>query len=117
MTIPETLCMQERQLNIHKRCIKSVAVLMFKVKSRLAPSYILDLFTNRELPYNVRDNDSFTLQSFNTITYRKKSLKYYGAKLWSNIPAEIRSSVSLSSFKSAITSWLGDVNDLNNISI
>ena len=73
----ETLCMQERQLNIHKRCIKSVAVLMFKVKSRLAPSYILDLVTNRELPYNVRDNDSFTLPNFNTITYGKKSLKYY----------------------------------------
>ena len=63
----------------------------------------------------MRDNDQYTLPSFYTITFGKKSFRYYGPKLWSNIPTEIKNKVSLSTFKLGITAWLDSIDNLTNI--
>jgi hypothetical protein len=112
------LCKKEKQLNIQMRCIKSVAIQMYKVRKKTAPEYIREIFDTRENPYNLRDNDSFDLPQFNTITYGRKSFKYYGAKLWTNIPTEIKQSVSLSTFKRKIEIWLLNLlENENNLTI
>jgi len=36
----------------------------------------------------------------------KKSLKYFAAKLWNDIPTDIKNSPSVNTFKSAMTEWL-----------
>ena len=111
----DDLCEQEKQLNIEKRCIKAAAIQMYKIKKQMSPKYLLALFTERELTYNVRDNNTFEIATFNTINYGKRSFKYYGAKLWSRIPINVKESVSLQGFKSAITSWLHSKRNLENI--
>lgn len=111
----EEMCREEQQLKIHKKCIKQVAVQMFKIKRNISPQYLQSLFTNRETHYNMRDNNQFIIPHFNTVNYGKKSLNYYGAKLWSYIPIEIKESNSLASFKSAVTTWLGNLDVIDNI--
>ena len=88
---------------------------MFKIKSQTAPSFINELFSHREHAYNMRDNDQFTLPKFNTVTFGRKSFRYYGSKLWTNIPVEIKQKPSLSTFKSAITKWVESIADLQNL--
>ena len=102
----EEMCRQEKQLNIYRRCIKSMAIQLFKVKQGTAPSYIKELFSVQNSGYAMRDNQKMTLPEFNTVTFGKNSFRYFGAKVWNNIPIYIKNSTSLSTFKSAITRWL-----------
>ena len=102
----DELCQQEKQLNVYRRCIKNLAISLYKVKQGIAPNYIKELFTTQNSGYSMRDNQKMVLPSFNTVTFGKSSARYLGAKLWNNIPVTIKNSVSLSTFKSAITSWL-----------
>ena len=83
-----------------------MAISLYKVKQGIAPNYIKELFTTQNSGYSMRDNQKMVLPSFNTVTFGKSSARYLGAKLWNNIPVTIKNSVSLSTFKSAITSWL-----------
>jgi hypothetical protein len=72
----EEICSEENQLTIYKKCLKSVALMMYKVKTGTAPEYIKELFISQESPYDMRDNDRYVLPKFRTITYGKKSFKY-----------------------------------------
>ena len=85
----ESICEQEKQFSIHKRCIKQVALQMYKIKRNIAPQYLQSLFTLRESKYDMQDTDNFLIPTFSAITYGKRSLKYYGAKLW-RVPTKLR---------------------------
>ena len=77
---------------------------MFKAKNNLLPKYLQDLFNingDREKQYNLRNSD-FTLPHFNTIKYRKHSLKYFVPFLWSKLTKEERGMESVSTFKRRI---------------
>ena len=111
----DDICQDEKLLCIYNRCIKAVAIQMYKVKYKMVPEYIQELFSRRESNYDIRDNDLFDIPRFESITYGKKSFSYYGAKLWTNLPKEIKGKTSLVSFKSALTSWLLNKENLRNI--
>ena len=102
----EELCKQEKQLSVFKRCIKNAAILLYKVKKGIAPKYLDELFKTQNSQYEMRDNDRLSLPSFNTVKYGKNSFMYLGAKIWNNIPIEIKRSISLHTFKTSITQWL-----------
>ena len=84
---------------------------MYKIKNLMAPDYLAELFNVRESNY-IRNCDQFTLPKFNTLTFGRKSFTYYGAKLWNNLPNEIKESSSLSSFKTALLPWLENIESL-----
>lgn len=102
----EKLCKEEKQLDVLKHCVKSAAILMYKIRNGIAPQYVNEMFTIQESHYEMRDNSKFSLPTFQTVRYGKNSFRYYGAKLWNNIPLEIKKKDSLSTFKSSITQWL-----------
>ena len=108
------ICKKEKQLSIYKKCIKNMAIQMYKVKRGTAPDYISELFRSHNSGYEMRDNSRLVLPAFNTVRYGKNSFSYLGAKIWNSIPVTIKNSVSLSTYKSALTGWLltCDENDL-----
>ena len=79
---------------------------MYKAMKGIAPSYVNEMFQTQESQYEMRDNDRCVLPKYNTVSFGKNSIRYYGAKLWNNIPTTIKSSTSLNTFKSAINKWL-----------
>lgn len=109
----DSLCSEENQLNVYRRCIKAVAIQMYKVKNQLAPIFVQDLFTRRESTYNMRDSDLFNIPRFKTVNYGRKSFRYYGPKLWSVIPLDVKEMGSLKCFKNALTNWLGNSQNLS----
>lgn len=109
------ICQNEKLLNIYRRCMKEVAIQMYKVKNKLVPKYILEMFHIRDIVYDIRDNDLFNIPRFKTVTYGKKSFRYYGAKLWSMIPKEIKDKTSLTCFKDALTTWIIDRENVTNL--
>ena len=77
----EVMCQELKVLNIHRQCIKSVALQMYKIKNQMVPSYVEELFTRKESHYSIRDNDLFNIPRFKTVSYGKISFRYFGAKL------------------------------------
>ena len=102
----EELCQQEKKLNVFQQCMKSAAIMMYKVRQGTAPPYIREMFEVQETEYDMRDNNRLVLPQFNTINFGKNSFKYIGAKLWNNIPPAIKNKPSLNTFKSDICKFL-----------
>ena len=69
--------------------------------SHVQGTYIADLFQRPEKKYATR-NDEFFTPRFNTVAYRKHTIRYTGPKLWNLIPRNIRSSPTLTAFKKNI---------------
>ena len=59
---------------LHNRRLQDVAILMYKVKNDLVPSYISEIFTRKDTSYNLRNNN-FDIQRFNSIRYGKDTLR------------------------------------------
>ena len=83
------------------RRLQDIAIIMYKVKFKLAPSYILDLFSTNHTAYNLRVKE-FTIPRFNSIHYGKHSLRYLGPVLWAKLPSHVRSLYSSAGFKRAV---------------
>ena len=46
----EQLCNEEKQMSIHKRCIRSVAIQMYKIKNKNVLNFLVKLFNVRKMP-------------------------------------------------------------------
>ena len=81
--------------------LKKTAILMFKVKHGICPTYISDLFYLQYTQYSLR-NSEFVIPRFNTVTYGNHSIKYLGPTLWRRLPRGTRSASTLSQFKKLV---------------
>ena len=86
---------------LYNRRLQDIAVLMYKVKNDLVPSYISEIFTQKGTRYNLRNSD-FGIPRFNTIRYGKHTLRFQGPYIWSKLQNSMRELPSLSIFKTNI---------------
>ena len=75
-----TSLFHKNYIGMNKRCIQTVAIQMYKIKNQTAPIFMQNLFVRRQSQYEMRDNDVYNIPRFKTVTYGKKSFRYYGAK-------------------------------------
>ena len=81
--------------------LQDLCILMYKVKHKLCPTYISNIFKEPNSNYNLRQAD-FSIPRYETVTYGKHSIRYLGPKLWTKLPKNIRDITTLTSFKSKI---------------
>ena len=81
--------------------LQNIAIFMYKIKNKLLPVNILEIFPGATAAYKLRNNDFF-IPHFNIVKYGKHSLRYFGPLLWSKLPQKTRELQSLCSFKAAI---------------
>ena len=72
-------------MTLQNRRLQDIATLMYKVKHKLCPKKICDLFHMYCSPYNLRVAE-FAISRFKTRKYGKHSLTYLGPKLWNRLP-------------------------------
>ena len=90
--------------------LQNMAIIMYKVKTNLVPSYISDLFSCDISRYNLRNTDDFSLPRCNTVTYGRHSLRYMGPYIWAKLPKSIKMADSLTAFKNQVRAL-----DLSNV--
>ena len=78
--------------------LQDIVILMYKVKYRLVPDFICDIFSTKSCKYNFR-NQNFDIPRFNSVLYGKHSLRYLGPFLWNKLDKNITETSSLSRFK------------------
>ena len=77
------------------RRLQDIVILMYKVKYRLVPDFICDIFSTKSCKYNFR-NQNFDIPRFNSVLYGKHSLRYLGPFLWNKLDKNITETSSLS---------------------
>ena len=82
--------------------LQDIAIFMFKIRNRLLPYNILELFSSSSSNYNLRNSD-FHVQRVKTVKYGKHSLRFFGPFLWSKLSMKVRNELSLSRFKANIS--------------
>ena len=79
--------------------LQDIAILMYKIKNNVCPTYISTLFEQPAIKYKLYNHD-FTIPRFNTCSLLWKALaQVYGPKVWSSVPSKVKEASTLSSFK------------------
>ena len=65
----KTLLTRAKLSTLLNRRLQEIAIIMYKVKNNLCPSYIRDISQNNNCKYNLRNSDVFTIPRINTTTY------------------------------------------------
>lgn len=83
------------------RRLQDLCILMYKVKHKLCPAYISNIFKKPNNTHNLRQAD-FSIPRYKTVTYGKHYIRYLGPRLWTKLPKSIRDVTTLMSFKGKI---------------
>ena len=94
-------------LPLAQRCIFKIALLTFKVIHGLAPSYLCDLIKYRSASHDLRSLNDVLLD----VPRCKSSIGSHAfvvsaPKLWNNLPSDVRTCTSLTSFKTKLKTYL-----------
>ena len=102
----ELLRMMKRP-SLYVSRIKDILLDVYKTTNGTNPSFLCDLFTSSDIPYDVRDPYILVQPKVRTEKYGKHSFRYFGSKVWNELPMEMKNASDLEHFKSCIESWTG----------
>ncbi len=88
-------------------CLRNMATEIFKALHGSTPICIRDLFEEKDKIYNLHSTVSLKQPKYNTVTYGLNSFLHKGAKIWNDLPNEIKNSITLAEFKNQIKKWQG----------
>ena len=94
-------------LPIQYRVLFKIAVLVFKSLHGLAPDYLCDLLGSYEQSRTLRSRDNHLLRVPRATlpTAGDRTFRVHGPRIWNQIPAKIRSSKDLRSFKKLLKTF------------
>ena len=89
-----------------------IAVFIYECHNNFPPSHFADYFTKTSHihSHNTRSaaRGDFFMVKKNSLQYGLRSIGFNGAKIWNNIPPEIRDSPSVRTFKNKLKNFLLD---------
>ena len=101
----EELLEKDGSLTIHDRNLRRLAIEMFKIKNHLSPQPVLDLFKERTINYQLRNERCWQLPRVDTVNFGKETLRYRGMLTWDLLPNDLKQEQSLASFRIKIRNW------------
>ena len=101
----EELLEKDCSFKIHDRNLQRLLIKIFKVKMKLAPEIMNDVFSIMESPYPLRNELRFKSRNIHTVRYGIETAAFVGSKIWSYLPSELKESKSLNKFRSKIKTW------------
>ncbi len=85
--------------------LRNMATEIFKALHGSTLIYIRDLFEEKDKIHNLRSTVSLKQPKCNTVIYGLNSFRYKGAKIWSDLPNEIKKTITLAEFRNQIKKW------------
>ena len=106
----EELLSKSSTSSMNVKRVRAFCIELYKTINKLNPDFMRDLFklqfTNR--PVREKYNVNMIIAEFNQVSYGKKSLRFFGPKLWNSLPYDIKSFENRESFKRTIKHWNGE---------
>ena len=94
-----------RSVSIHHKNIQTLTTEVFKVVNSICPPFMKTFFDFRENRYNIRKFQEMRQQKVWTVRDGFETAPYCAHKLWSLVPADLKSLPNLNLFKSKIKHW------------
>ena len=101
LTFEELLC-KDNSFCIHHHNLQKLATEMYKVRNNLSPTLMKHVFSDREIPYNLRNLNPFQSTDVGTVFNGTETVAFRGPKIWVIVPEDIKNSVLLIQFKEKI---------------
>ena len=101
----QQLLVLDKSFCIHHRNLQKLAVEMFKIKNKLVPTPMQELFPEYDNIHNLRSERFWETFNVRTVGFGTETLLLRGMKTWLLLPDEIRNSNTLSEFKTKIKNW------------
>ena len=95
------LLQKENSCIIHHRNIQKLARELHRVKHRIAPKIMCELFNEANVPYNLYQDVSFRSYNVKAVLYGTKTL-YLRPKIWDSFSFDIRDCVTEQIFRQKI---------------
>ena len=99
----EELLAKEGSFN--DRNLQTLLTEIFRVKMKLAPEIMNEVFDIIESPYPLRNELRFKSRNIRTVRYGIETADFVGSRIWSYIPSEIKEITSPNEFRSKIKTW------------
>ena len=101
----EQLPSKDGSFKIHDLNLERLFIEIFKVKAKLAPEIMHEIFDIIESPYPLRNELKFKSRNIRTVRYGIGTATFVGSKIWSYMPSELKESASLNEFTSKLKTW------------
>ena len=102
------LLQKDNSFTIHHRNIQKLALEMYRVKHRITPKIMSELFNQGNIPCNLRQDVSFRSYNIKTVLYGTETLSYLAPKIWNLVPSDIRDCATEPIFRQMIKKWKPD---------
>ena len=99
------LLAKDASFRIHDRNLQKLLIEIFKVKMKLAPGMINEIFDFIKWRYSLRNKVRFKSRNIGTVSYEIETAAFVGSKIWTNMPYELMESISLNESKSKTKIW------------
>ena len=101
----EELLRKDNSVSIHHKNLQVLATEMFKIKNKMSPKILDEIFYEKTSLYNLRQNSSFFIRKVHSVYHGTESLSFLGPKIWELVPKDLKQSKSLQIFKNKIKRW------------
>ena len=104
------LLIEDKSVCIHHKNLQQLAIEMYKVKNKLSPPFMQELFTHVGEGGGTRSGgDKFLRPNVDKVNKGEHSLRSFGPLLWNTmLPDKLKSCESLENFKENVKSWIPD---------
>ena len=92
----------------HKRNLQLLMIEIFKTKNDLNPTFMKNIFAERDDYYSLRNLSHLQLPKVRTTIYGTENIQYRGCLLWSSFPKFLKDCSTIEEFKRKIKQWNGD---------
>ena len=70
------------------------------------------MFTPKNVPYEMRDSSLLEQSRWRTTQFGLRSISFIGAKLWNDLPNDVKETTDFTDFKRILHAWTGpDLDD------
>ncbi len=104
----DTMLLRDNSVPLHIRNLQLLMTEVFKTKLSLNPSFMKDIFVEKQVSYGLRGCHNLSLPQARTTCYGLETISFLGCRLWQALPNDLKQSDTLSSFKRKIKTWRGE---------
>jgi hypothetical protein len=86
--------------------LRKLLLFVYDVLNENTPAFLYGLFKKHDTTYDLRDENRVELPRYHSITYGKKTLCYAGAKLYNELPDDLKKCTCRKEFKTNVSKWM-----------
>ena len=98
----DELLVLANDVTVHQKNLQRLAIEMFKVKNKIAPTPFQNLFEERDVLHTLRNQTTWVIPKMRTVHYGTETIRYRGPLIWETLPSDLKEARTLQIFKSKI---------------